>query len=76
MGTSHRHHATVAGEPNWGKTSSAVSYLAKAVEKGKDLDNNPPSNLTPKAIGRKQRSIDNRVRDNYRKAVSRLIKAN
>jgi len=75
MGTSHRHHATVAGEPNWGKTSSAVSYLAKAVEKGKDLDNNPPSNLTPKAIGRKQRSIDNRVKDNCRKAVSRLIKA-
>ena len=53
MGTSHRHHATVAGEPNWGKTSSAVSYLGKAVGEGKELDNNPPLNLNPKAIKRK-----------------------
>lgn len=75
MGTSHRHHATVAGEPNWGKTSSAVSYLGKAVGEGKELDNNPPLNLNPKAIKRKQHSIDKRIKDNYHKAVSRLIKA-
>lgn len=75
MGTSHRHRATVPGEPNWGKTSSAVSHMGKAVGEGKELDNNPPLNLPPKAIEKKQRSIDKRIKDNYRKAILRLIKA-
>lgn len=39
MGTSHRHSATVAGEPNWGNASSAVTGIARAEEKLDELDN-------------------------------------
>ena len=75
MGTSHRHHASVAGEPNWGKASSAVTSLVTAIGEGEKIENNPPQNMTPRAIERKQRSINNRVQNNYRKAVRRLIRA-
>src|SRR5574344_1245225 len=75
MGTSHRHHASVAGEPNWGKASNAVTSLVTAIGEGKTLENNTPQNMTAMSIERKQRSINNRVQNNYKKAVSRLIRA-
>ena len=38
MGTSHRHTPTVAGEPNWGNASSAVTSIASAEEKLDELE--------------------------------------
>ena len=39
MGTSHRHTARIAGEPNWGNASAAVAGIARAEEKLDELDN-------------------------------------
>ena len=39
MGTSHRHTAKIAGEPNWGNASAAVAGIARAEEKLDELDN-------------------------------------
>ena len=33
MGTSHRHKATIVGQPNWGSASSSVTKLANALVK-------------------------------------------
>ena len=38
MGTSHRHTSTVAGEPNWGNASAAVTSIARAEEELDELD--------------------------------------
>ena len=38
MGTSHRHKASVLGEPNWGKASQSMTSTAKAVEDGNNLE--------------------------------------
>lgn len=38
MGTSHRHTPSVAGEPNWGNASAAVTSIAGAEEKLDELD--------------------------------------
>lgn len=39
MGTSHRHTPTVAGEPNWGQASAAVTSIAGAEAKLDELEN-------------------------------------
>lgn len=39
MGTSHRHTATIAGDPNWGNASAAVTGIARAEEKLDELNN-------------------------------------
>ena len=38
MGTSHRHTPSVAGEPNWGNASAAVTGIAGAEKEMDDLD--------------------------------------
>ncbi len=38
MGTSHRHSPSVAGEPNWGNASAAVTSIAGAEEKLDEMD--------------------------------------
>ena len=38
MGTSHRHTPSVAGDPNWGNASAAVTSIAGAEEKLDELD--------------------------------------
>ena len=42
MGTSHRHKASVLGEPNWGKASQSMTSTALAVE-GIDCNKIPMS---------------------------------
>lgn len=37
MGTSHRHTATIKGEPNWGNASKALTSVASGVEESDNL---------------------------------------
>lgn len=74
MGTSHRHKASVAGEPNWGKASQSVTSTAKAVEDGNKLEKNS-SNMPPKQYARAQSRVNNRIRSNYHRSVSNMVRA-
>ncbi len=75
MGTSHRHIATIIGQPNWGDVSSAVTSIAKDIDKSKELEDNPPLNLSPSQIKKKQSTYGIRIIRNYHKAVKYLVRA-
>lgn len=74
MGTSHRHKASVLGEPNWGKASQSMTSTAKAVEDGNNLEKES-NNLPSKQYAKAQSRVNNRIKSNYHRAVSNLIKA-
>ena len=74
MGTSHRHKASVFVEPNWGKASQSMTSTAKAVEDGNKLEENS-SNMTQKQYARAQNKVNNRIKSNYHRAVSNIVKA-
>lgn len=83
MGTSQRHNPSVAGQPNWGKSSLSLSAAIKNLErldildaednkKANDIDNIRVASSTR----RKQRErIAASYRKNIHNAVSRLVKA-
>ncbi len=75
MGTSHRHTPTIKGDPNWGKASSAVSGLVGAVSESDALDKNPPTNMTPSQISKRQSALGKRINRGYHSAVRNLIRA-
>lgn len=74
MGTSHRHKASVFGEPNWGKASQSVTSTAKAVEDGNKLEENS-SNMPQKQYIKALSRVNNRVKSNYHRAVGNMVKA-
>jgi len=74
MGTSHRHKASVIGEPNWGKASQSMTSTAKAVEDGNKLEKKSTT-ISPKQYARAQSRVNNRIRSNYHRAVSNILKA-
>lgn len=75
MGTSHRHTPGIAGEPNWGKASSAITNVAKAEDKSEQLTNNPPANVSQKQIAKRQASYSKSITRGYHHAVRNLIRA-
>jgi hypothetical protein len=75
MGTSHRHTPGVTGEPNWGKASSAITAISKAVVESDELENAPSKDKTSKDTVKKQQSIDRRIRNGYHRAVRDLVRA-
>lgn len=75
MGTSHRHTPGVAGEPNWGKSSSAMTNVAKAEEKSEQLANNPPANTSKKQIAKRQAGYSNSINRGYHSAVRNMVRA-
>lgn len=70
MGTSHRHKASVIGEPNWGKASQSMTSTAKAVEDANKLEKNF-NNMPQKQYARAQSRVNNRIRSNYHRSVSK-----
>lgn len=74
MGTSHRHKASVFGEPNWGKASQSMTSTAKAVEDGNKLEKNS-DNMPQKQYARAQSRVKNRIRANYHRTVSNMVRA-
>lgn len=75
MGTSHRHTPGFAGEPNWGKTSSAITNVAKAEDKSEQLTNNPPANVSNKQIAKRQTNYSKSITRGYHNAVRNLVRA-
>lgn len=75
MGTSHRHTPGVAGEPNWGKASSAITNVAKTEDKSEQLINNPPANKSKKQIDKRQASYSRSITRGYHHAVRNLVRA-
>lgn len=74
MGTSHRHKASVFGVPNWGKASQSMTSTAKAMKDGNNLEKNS-NNMPQKQYEKAQSKVNNRIRSNYHRAVSNMIKA-
>lgn len=88
MGTSHRHTPTVAGEPNWGQASAAVTSIAGAEAKLDELENELVGNeqegeqqqthsqVNPHThIAKRQQKLEGQIRRNYHKAVRSLVRA-
>lgn len=88
MGTSHRHTPTVAGEPNWGQASVAVTSIAGAEAKLDELENELVGNeqegeqqqthsqVNPHThIAKRQQKLEGQIRRNYHKAVRSLVRA-
>lgn len=75
MGTSHRHTPGIAGEPNWGKASSALTNVAKTEEKSEQLTNNPPANVSNKQIAKRQTNYSKSITKGYHHAVRNLVRA-
>lgn len=75
MGTSHRHTPGFAGEPNWGKTSSAITNVTKAEDKSEQLTNNPPANVSNKQIAKRQTNYSKSITRGYHNAVRNLVRA-
>ena len=78
MGTSHRHKASIVGQPNWGDCSAAVTGIAGDIKKGEELNAQLQKPQTPKQQVQTQKklsAIDKRVRSNYHKAVRNLVRA-
>lgn len=78
MGTSHRHKASIVGQPNWGDSSAAVTSIAGDIKKGEELNTQLQKPQTPKQQVQTQKklsAIDQRVRSNYHKAVRNLVRA-
>lgn len=75
MGTSHRHTPGIAGEPNWGKASSAITNVAKAEDKSVQLTNNPPANVSQKQIAKRQATYSKSIARGYHHAVRNLVRA-
>jgi hypothetical protein len=75
MGTSHRHTPTVKGEPNWGKSSAAVTALTGAIAGLNELMYNPPADFTSRQIEKRERTLEQRKAHHYRNAVRHLISA-
>ena len=74
MGTSQRFNPSVKGQPNWGKASSAISRLEKALADEDILEQNKDQ-VTPQQYDKRKVRITQRVYRNYRNAVSNTIKA-
>lgn len=75
MGTSHRHKATVKGQPNWGEASKAVSKVAVLVAELAELEANPPENQTKRQISILHDQKERQIARNYHKAIGRLVNA-
>lgn len=75
MGTSHRHTPTVKGEPNWGKSSAAVTALTGAIVGLNELMKNPPADFTSSQIEKRERTLEQRKAHHYHNAVRHLISA-
>ncbi|MCQ2171291.1 MAG: hypothetical protein MJZ17_00840 [Bacteroidales bacterium] len=75
MGTSHRHTPTVKGEPNWGKSSSAVTGVTKDVDESNQLNDNPPPGVSPSNIAKRQSMLGKRITTGYHHAVRNLVRA-
>ena len=88
MGTSHRHTPTVAGEPNWGQASAAVTSIAGAEAKLDELENELVGNeqegeqqqthsqVNPHThIAKRQQKLEGQILRNYHKAVRSLVRA-
>lgn len=75
MGTSHRHTATIKGEPNWGNASKALTSVASGVEESDNLTNNPPPTMSPRQIGRRQSTLGKRISNGEHRAVRNLVRA-
>lgn len=78
MGTSHRHKASIVGQPNWGDSSAAVTGIAEDIKKEEELNDQLQKPQTPKQKVQTQKKlsvIDKRVRSNYHKAVRNLVRA-
>lgn len=75
MGTSHRHTPTVKGEPNWGKSSAALTGLVGDVEESDNLEQNPPEDKTPAQVEKRQNQLGKRITRNYHTSVRNLVKA-
>lgn len=75
MGTSHRYTPGVAGEPNWGKSSSAITSVAKAEEKSEQLASNPPANVSQEHIAKQQARYSKSINRGYHSAVRNMVRA-
>lgn len=75
MGTSHRHTPGVKGEPNWGKSSAAMTSVATAEEKSEQLSNNPPKNVSKHQIEKRQKGYSKSITNGYHRAVRHLVRA-
>lgn len=78
MGTSHRHKASIIGQPNWGEASAAVTGIASDIDKENQLSQDLQKPQTPqqqKQTQKKISNIDKRIRRNYHKAVHNFVKA-
>lgn len=75
MGTSQRHHASVQNQPNWGKESSAVTSIAKAIADLNEINQNPPANMSPAAIQRRKTTLNNRISARSRAAINNRVTA-
>lgn len=75
MGTSHRHTPTVKGEPNWGKSSAAVTALTGVIAGLNELMQNPPADFTSSQIEKRERTLEQRKAHHYHNAVRHLISA-
>lgn len=73
MGTSHRHKP--AGNPNWGKASKSITQISKDLNESNELSENPPKNLSPQKIIKRQSTLGKRISHNYHRAVRNLIRA-
>ena len=75
MGTSHRHTPTVAGKPNWGNSSKAVTSIAGYEKKSNELEENPPTGLSSAQIAKQQKQLNSRISRSYHRAVRNLVRA-
>lgn len=75
MGTSHRHTPTVKGQPNWGKASSSITSVAKAVAESDKLDANPPAGMSSSQVEHRQSTLGRRITKGYHHSVRNLVRA-
>lgn len=75
MGTSHKHIPSIVGQPNWGKTSAAVTGIANAVDDSNQLDNDENNNISPSEKQKRQNQYTKRIVSNYHHAIRNLVRA-
>lgn len=75
MGTSHRHKPGSIGEPNWGKASSSLTKISKALEELNELEYKPQQIVEQRKIQKRQSILSKRIATNYHHAVRNLVRA-
>lgn len=73
MGTSHRHKP--GGSPNWGKASNSVTKIANAISKSNELIKNPPKEVTPQRLFKRQTVLNRQINNSYHNVVRNVVRA-